>query len=281
MELQVREILSQALRDQNTRHCDSSNNSLKSFPSGHQSAFQRFSKTNSPHPSSSYCATYTPETSDLSDNESNPYQVQQPLLGLASSRTGYPDKRFKSIPPDGSHLDFPSPPSDDQLQDFHGDEEDSESLHAAQLPPASSNKSYSSLLNTSFQVEMPTPTAARMQPFHPGQYLVDHAYNMSEMSLATDPASGSSYAVNGPHFDPRVSRRNPMGSYETPRPPRRRDSERLTISSLSEDDESDSVPQQNLPRQNKRGGRYPPHPKNKTKRPHKPNPGLPYKHSRP
>ena len=248
------------MKPQNSRQCNSNTSSFQSLPSSQQSAFRQFSKSNSPYPSSTHYASYTPESSDISDSECNPCEVQEPLLKLNAVRGCHPQNQFgSSAAPKSSDAKLPISPSDYELRPLHGDEEDSESLRAVRLPPATSNKSYSSLLDSTFQVELPTPTAARKRPFHPDQYLVDHARNISDLSLATESAGGSSYSVNGPQFDLRDYNRI------TPRPPQRRDSERLAMSSLSEE-EDEKVAYSNLPRSKALPYRPPIHPSRKFRR---------------
>jgi len=140
---------------------------------------------------------------------------------------------------------------------LRGDDDDI--LDTSHLPPATSNKSYSSLLNSPYNVDLPTPAVARSIPFQPGQHLVDHFYNISDLSLASE-------SVFDPNAQQDFKSDDVMARLEdTPSPPQRHDSERLAMSSLSDDEETEFL-RKNPSKKRHRHDRPPLHPKAKAKR---------------
>ena len=165
--------------------------------------------------------------------------------------------------------DLPPPPSDYELQALKADNKEDKLLDSSQFPAASSNKSYSSLLNTPFNLEIPTPAIARSLPFHPDQHLLNHHCNISDLSLASDSLSeGFKPSCSGLPCDGNfVDRGDEVGPYTTPPPPQRHDSARLAMSSLSEEEEETVfMDTTGVVRKRQVNGRPPVYPKHKKRR---------------
>ena len=225
---------------------DSRTSSLRSASSRYQHGFQPLPTVEPSYPSSPQCASYSVEThsSDVSDE----YQ-QETQLG----------EHIQKVLPKFSENGLPPPPSDYELQVLRGDDDD-DILDVSHLPPATSNKSYSSLLNSPYDVDLPTPAVARSVPFHAGQHMVDHFCNISDLSLASEAVLDDG---KYPGVRQNLKSDDVMARLEdTPSPPQRHDSERLAMSSLSDDEETEFLRKPSKQRHD----RPPLHPKAKSKK---------------
>ncbi|XP_076815367.1 protocadherin Fat 1-like isoform X2 [Clavelina lepadiformis] len=160
-----------------------------------------------------------------------------------STSSGRPSgSESDSAPRSSGSEKLPPPPTDYELKALQEREDEDETLVNATLLPAT-NHSYSSLLASPFNVDMPTPAAARSSRFHPDEYLLNHYQQASDISEATTSAPGSNFSLDHPFIDPRYGKKpyevpNKL-SPDIPLPPERHDSVRLELSCLSEDEEEE------------------------------------------
>ena len=252
--------------ESNSKREESRNSSLRSASSRYQAGYRpQLSAVSSSYPSSSQ-SPYSGESpaSDISLNEYH------------EDIDGVEDVLYKCTSLSAASA-LPPPPTEYELQALRGDEDD-KIIDESQLPPAMFNNSYSSLLNSTFNVDMPTPAAARRRPYHPDQHLINHKKNISDLSLASDFVPGSDLQLNHTkslrNSDVRKKSKNMRKRSEndrkrseaTPSPPQRHDSERLAMSSLSEEEETAFLHDKNTSRKKKSDGRPPLHPNSRGNR---------------
>ena len=256
-EIELKQMISNYVNNYKPSHSrnDSRNSSLRSASSRRQQGFHPLPPLESPYPSSSQDPSFSIESHSI--DVSDEYQQDEMAID---------DPAELKISQKYSDGGLPPPPSDYELQVLRGDDDEEDLFNVSHLP-STTNKSFSSLLNSPFNVDLPTPAVARSIPFHSGQHLIDHLRNISDLSLASEGV------LDDLNLSPPNSLQNPSLRIdenakrleETPSPPQRHDSERLAMSSLSDDEEAEFIPK--LPKKKKsRLGRPPHDPKSKAKR---------------